>query len=70
MNNQVIHRLNSKKFRPQNGPEALIGFVHAALVENGFFIITEQASDVPGFAPSIRGKLVVRCYLLVERLIS
>ena len=55
-----IELLKAKNINASSAIEGTSLFLHALHVKEGFIGVVEQASNVPGFAPSIRGKEVNR----------
>ncbi len=53
----ALARLEASGFLPTDAFEALAGIIHIFNVGFGFTCVTEQGSNVPGFAPSLRGKV-------------
>lgn len=50
----ALARLEASGFLPTDAFEALAGIIHIFNVGFGFTCVTEQGSNVPGFAPSLR----------------
>ncbi len=53
---QIVELLKKGGAKPKENFESIALVFHAVLVAAGFTSVTEQASTVVGFAPSIRGK--------------
>ena len=47
---------NVAHVEPTTAAEALFLILHGLLSQNGFVCVVEQASGVPGFEPSLRGR--------------
>ena len=54
MEGKILQRISKSRFIPKNSYEAIVGITNAICLENQFYLIVEQPSDIPGFAPSVK----------------